>query len=118
MSSSKAGHPFHLIFTAWLQRKFVWALSNDILAEYKEVLTQRSGRQRWLQFSRVLDLADARGELLIKVLRLNFLEFVASPSSLKALGRPFGIFTYRGQGQCRCLFHYRQQRKWTRGKRL
>jgi putative PIN family toxin of toxin-antitoxin system len=66
VQASKAGHPMHVIFTAWFQRKFLWAVSTDILIEYEEMLTQRSGRQRWLQFSRVLDLADARGDLLWK----------------------------------------------------
>lgn len=66
VQASKAGHPMHVIFTAWFQRKFLWAVSTDILIEYEEMLTQRSGRQRWLQFSRVLDLADARGDLLLK----------------------------------------------------
>ena len=42
-------------------------ISNDILTEYEEMLTQRSGSQRWLQFCRALDLADARGDLLLKV---------------------------------------------------
>ncbi len=67
IQASKAGHPLHAIFTAWLRRKFRWALSHDILAEYEEILTQRSGRRRWLQFDRVLDLAEMRGDLLIKV---------------------------------------------------
>ncbi|HRQ90194.1 MAG TPA: putative toxin-antitoxin system toxin component, PIN family [Bacteroidia bacterium] len=67
VQASKAGHPLHVIFTSWLQRKFLWALSNDILAEYEEILVQRSGRQRWFQFGRVLDLAEAQGGLLLKV---------------------------------------------------
>lgn len=67
LQASKAGHPFDVIFAAWFQRKFRWAISHDILTEYEEMLTRRSGRQRWLQFSRILDLADARGDLLVKV---------------------------------------------------
>jgi uncharacterized protein len=67
VQASKAGHPLHVIFTGWFQRKFLWAVSTDILVEYEEMLTRRSGRQRWLQFSRVVDLAEARGDLLLKV---------------------------------------------------
>ena len=67
VQASKAGHPLAVIFSAWLQRRFVWAVSNAILAEYEELLTQRSGRERWRQFSRVLDLAETRGDLLLKV---------------------------------------------------
>src|SRR5688572_7368988 len=37
------------------------------------------------------------------LLRLNFPEFVASPSGFKALRRLFGIVPYRGQGQCPVL---------------
>ena len=43
------------------------------------------------------------GWLGILLLRLNFPEFVASPSGFKALRRLFGIVTYRGQGQCPVL---------------
>lgn len=57
----------HVIFTAWLQRRFLWALSNEVLTEHEEILTQQSGRQRWLQLSRVFDLAEAQGGLVIKV---------------------------------------------------
>jgi predicted nucleic acid-binding protein len=65
IQAAKAGHPLNVIFTGWLQRKFLWAVSNDILNEYEEILTQRSGRRRWLHFSRVLDLAEAQGGLLL-----------------------------------------------------
>ncbi len=67
VQAAKAGHPFHEIFAGWLQRRFLWALSHDILIEYEEMLTRLSGRRRWLQLSRVLDLAEARGGLLLKV---------------------------------------------------
>jgi hypothetical protein len=43
------------------------------------------------------------GWLGILLLRLNFPEFVASPSGFKALRRLFGIVTYRCQGQCPVL---------------
>ncbi len=67
LQGGKAGHPFSEIFSAWLQRKFLWAFSNDILVEYEEIITRQSGRRRWLQLLRVLDLAEAQGGLLIKV---------------------------------------------------
>lgn len=65
VQASKAGHRLEVIFKAWFQRRFRWAISTDILAEYEEILTQNGGRQRWLQFDRVLDLAEARGDLLV-----------------------------------------------------
>lgn len=36
LQASKAGHPLQELFTAWMQRKFLWALSNDILHEYED----------------------------------------------------------------------------------
>jgi len=67
LQAAKAGHPLHVIFEAWLQRRFQWALSNDILIEYREVLTLRSGADRWKQLDRVFALAEAAGGLLVKV---------------------------------------------------
>jgi putative PIN family toxin of toxin-antitoxin system len=66
IQASKAGHPLSKIFAGWLARRFQWAVSNDILTEYQEMLTQRSGRLRWLQFSRALDLAEKRGGMLVR----------------------------------------------------
>jgi len=66
LQASKAGNPLHVKFSAWFQRRFCWAISNEILAEYEEVIARQSGRHRWLQLSRILDLADARGDLLTR----------------------------------------------------
>jgi hypothetical protein len=38
LQAAKAGHPFHVIFDAWFQRRFRWAVSNDILTEYQEII--------------------------------------------------------------------------------
>lgn len=67
LHAAKPDHPFHVIFAGWFQRKFRWAISNDVLTEYEEIITQRSGRHRWLQLAHALDLADARGDLLVNV---------------------------------------------------
>ena len=64
LQAAKEGHPFSVIIAAWFRRRFLWAVSNEVLTEYEEVITQRSGPQRWLQLSRVFDLAEARGDLL------------------------------------------------------
>ncbi len=67
VQAAKTEHPLHAIFLGWFQRKFLWAISNDIITEYEEMLTRQSGRERWRQFSHVLDLAEARGDLLLLV---------------------------------------------------
>ena len=67
LQAAKAGHPHHVIFDAWFQRKFRWALSNDIITEYQELITQRSGAHRWAQLNRVFSIAEANGDLLVKV---------------------------------------------------
>jgi len=60
-------HHFHTIFDGWFQRRFRWAVSNDVLMEYEEIITRQSGRHRWLQFVHILDLAEARGHLIMSV---------------------------------------------------
>ena len=67
LQAAKFGHPFHAIFEGWFRREFVWAVSNDISLEYEEMLIRQSGKERWLQFSRVLDLAEAKGDLILYV---------------------------------------------------
>jgi uncharacterized protein len=65
LQAAKEGHPYSAIIAAWFQRRFLWAVSNDILTEYEEIIAQRSGQERWRQFSRVLDIAEARGDLMV-----------------------------------------------------
>lgn len=40
-------HPFHPILAAWMAGDLIWAVSNEILLEYEEVITERSGPGRW-----------------------------------------------------------------------
>lgn len=65
--AANATNPLHAILAAWLQRKFLWAISNDILTEYEEVIARLSGADRWRQLARVLDLATRSGDLLLHV---------------------------------------------------
>jgi uncharacterized protein len=58
-------HVFAPIMDAWYAGRFVWAVSNDILLEYREVIVRQSGVARWKTFDRLLLLTERhRGNLL------------------------------------------------------
>ena len=65
LQAAKTGHPYEIIMEGWLNRRYQWAVSTSILAEYRELITQRSGIRRWHELERVFDLADRLGGLLI-----------------------------------------------------
>lgn len=66
IQAAKKSHPFAVIIRAWLHRKFVWAVSNEILLEYQEIIVQRSGEQRWKELAHLLSLAEKRGGMLLQ----------------------------------------------------
>jgi putative PIN family toxin of toxin-antitoxin system len=58
-------HEYASILDEWHACNFVWALSTDILLEYREVIVCRSGTERWNSLDRLLHLAAAyRGNVL------------------------------------------------------
>ena len=65
LQAAKAGHAYEIIMQGWLSRRYQRAVSTSILAEYRELITHRSGVRRWRELERVLDLADRLGGLLI-----------------------------------------------------
>ena len=67
LQAARAGHPFHVIFDAWFQRRFQWAVSNEILTEYQEIIGLHTGVHRWNQLGKVFSLAETVGGLLVKV---------------------------------------------------
>jgi len=57
-------HEYACIMDEWYAGRFVWALSTDILMEYREVIVRHSGSSRWDAFDRLLRLAAIyRGNL-------------------------------------------------------
>lgn len=58
--SAKAQHPE--IAKALLNGQLKWAVSQSIMSEYEEIVTERSGAQRWQQIQRVLALLRAAHE--------------------------------------------------------
>jgi len=65
LQAAKSGHPYETIIHGWVNRRYQWAVSTSILAEYRELITQRSGPDRWRELQQVFDLADQLGDLLI-----------------------------------------------------
>ena len=53
-------HPARVIFDAFLDGKFAWAISTEILLEYEEVVVDRVGRPRFDWFAGILPLIDER----------------------------------------------------------
>ncbi len=51
-------HRWGIILDAWIEGRFVWAVSTDVLAEYEELVTSRMGVARWREFTRLLDVVD------------------------------------------------------------
>ena len=49
-------NPLRPLITAWLTGRLVWAVSTEILLEYEEIITRRSGRARWVEFAAMLDV--------------------------------------------------------------
>jgi predicted nucleic acid-binding protein len=50
-------HEYAPIMAEWYGGRFVWALSTDILMEYREVIVRQSGSARWNALDRLLNLA-------------------------------------------------------------
>jgi putative PIN family toxin of toxin-antitoxin system len=53
------------IVQALLNGELQWAVSNDVLTEYEEMVCQRSGAVRWHQVERVLQLLHLRHQSII-----------------------------------------------------
>ena len=49
-------NPLRPLMTAWFTCRLVWAVSTEILLEYEEIITRRSGRARWVAFAAMLEM--------------------------------------------------------------
>jgi hypothetical protein len=102
--ASSHSQPLILVVPHWMEEKHcsaAYRFSNPV-HKTRGLQPDRDGRDGC---GALLGISGsfAFGWLGILLLRLNFPEFVASPSGFKALRRLFGIVTYRGQGQCPIL---------------
>lgn len=56
------------LLEAWFSGRLTWAMNTEILLEYEEILTRRSGKARWQSFAGLLDIvAEARPGTILKV---------------------------------------------------
>lgn len=55
-----ATHEFKRIRQAWVQGRFAWALSTEILLEHEEICVPRIGARRFAEFRALLDIVHAR----------------------------------------------------------
>jgi putative PIN family toxin of toxin-antitoxin system len=78
LQASDGSHPFSRIVDGWVQGKFMWAVSTDILLEYEEVMTRTLGAGRWQKFIRFIDLIDAADGSLLRI--ATFFQFLTVPS--------------------------------------
>ncbi len=60
-------HRFAIILDAWYTGRFSWAVSTDILFEYREVIVRISGAARWQSLERLLELAAAYSENVVEI---------------------------------------------------
>ena len=59
--------PFSSILDAWIAGRFIWAISNEILLEYEEIVQPRIGQLRWQQFVALLDAVETRRGNLLRI---------------------------------------------------
>jgi putative PIN family toxin of toxin-antitoxin system len=77
IQASDGSHPFSKIIDGWVDGKFLWAVSTDILFEYEEVMTRMLGALRWQKFVRFMDLIDAVDGSLVRI--ATFFQFLTIP---------------------------------------
>ena len=78
IQASDGSHRFSRIIDAWVQGRFIWAVSTDILFEYEEVMTRMLGPARWQKFVRFMDLIDAVDDSLLRV--APYFQFLTIPA--------------------------------------
>ena len=59
-------HRWGVILDAWIDGRFVWAVSTDILAEYEELVVSRMGAKRWQDFVRLLEVVETLHHNLVR----------------------------------------------------
>ena len=60
-------HDLSPIMDKWFAGSFVWAVSTEILLEYREVIVRQSGTARWTALDRVLSLVSRYRVNLLQV---------------------------------------------------
>jgi putative PIN family toxin of toxin-antitoxin system len=76
-------HPFGVILDAFVFGRMHWAVSNSILREYQEIITQRCGAGAWVSMSLLLRNLVTRGILEQVVPHFQFQIVVNDPDDNK-----------------------------------
>ena len=58
---------FAIILDAWYAGRFSWAVSTDILFEYREVIVRTAGVARWQSLERLLELAATHSDNVVQI---------------------------------------------------
>lgn len=55
------------IVRALVNGQLIWAVSQSVMSEYEEIITERSGRYRWQQVQRVMSLLNSTHDNILWV---------------------------------------------------
>jgi len=83
LQARAATHPFGLILDAFVFGQMQWAVSNPIIQEYCEIITQRCGQLAWNTLSQLLQNLETRGVLEQIVPHYQFQIIVTDPDDNK-----------------------------------
>jgi putative PIN family toxin of toxin-antitoxin system len=62
---ARAGsHPYGVILDAFVFGLMNWAVSNRVLSEYEEIISQKAGEAAWGAMFRLIELIDVSGNLI------------------------------------------------------
>ncbi len=67
LSMLSLSHPNRRILHEWVSGRFQWAISNEVMTEYEELLVPRIGQARWESFLNVLEMISATQHNLTRV---------------------------------------------------
>ena len=60
-----ASHPFGVILDGFLFGMMNWAVSNRVLTEYEEIITDKAGAPAWATVARFVELIGMSGNLVM-----------------------------------------------------
>jgi putative PIN family toxin of toxin-antitoxin system len=83
LQARAATHPFGLILDAFVFGQMQWAVSNPIIQECCEIITQRCGQLAWNTLSQLLQNLETRGVLEQIVPHYQFQIIVTDPDDNK-----------------------------------
>jgi len=78
IQASAGSHPYSRIVDGWVDGRYFWAVSTDIMLEYEEVMSRMLGAARWQKFARFMDLIDAVDGWLVRI--ATFFHFLTVPA--------------------------------------